>query len=141
MAEREAQTTGKAELGISSEEARGIANLLRYAVSLNTTAGLLSPTERRLTTPTYRAVELAAQVLEGKSFEEAAEAAETAWTGSLEGDHQHALELLSTYREALQNAMSGRMSPERFAEYLEISQDQFLELVRSELHKPPAQER
>ena len=39
--ERE-QTQG-AELRITPEEARNIASLLRYAVSLNTTAGLVSP--------------------------------------------------------------------------------------------------
>ena len=37
-----------AELRITSEEARKIASLLRYVVSLNTTVGLVSPTERRL---------------------------------------------------------------------------------------------
>jgi hypothetical protein len=45
-------------------DARTVAGLLRYAVSLNTTAGLVSPTQRRLAASTYRAIELAAGVLE-----------------------------------------------------------------------------
>ena len=64
---------GRAELRITPEEARRIAALLCYAVSRNTTAWLVSPTERRLVIPTYRAEELAALVLEGKTFEEAVE--------------------------------------------------------------------
>ena len=126
-----------ARLSATSEECKRIASLLRYVVSLNTTAGLLSPTERRLTTPTYRAVELAALILEGKTFEEATREAKTAWTGSLEEDHRHALELLQSTRSALQSAMTGMMSPEQFAEYFEISQNQFLELVKSGMFNPP----
>lgn len=125
-----------ASLRATSEECRRIASLLRYVVSLNTTAGLLSPTERRLTTPTYRAVELAALVLEGKTFEEAAREAEAAWSGSLEEDHRHALELIQSNRDALQSAMTGMMHPEQFAKYMEISQQQFLELVRSGMLNP-----
>src|ERR671916_1984965 len=94
----------RTELRITSEEARHVADLLRYAVSLNTTAGLLSPTQRRLATSTYRAVELAALVLEGRTFEEAVEGSSKAWTGSLEEDHSHALELLQ--RDALEQAAS-----------------------------------
>ena len=125
-----------AELRITSEEARKIASLLRYVVSLNTTVGLVSPTERRLATPTYRAVELAALILEGKTFEEAARKAEAAWTGSLEEDHRRALELVQSTRDALLSAMAERLGPEKFAEYLEISQEQFLELVKSGMLKP-----
>jgi hypothetical protein len=125
-----------AELHITSEEARRIASLLRYVISLNTTAGLISPTERRLTTPTYRAVELAALILEGKTFEEATREAEAAWTGSLKEDHRHALELMQSTRDVLQSAMTERLGPEKFAEYLEISQEQFLELVKSGMLKP-----
>jgi hypothetical protein len=125
-----------AELHITSEEARRIASLLRYVISLNTTAGLISPTERRLTTPTYRAVELAALILEGKTFEEATREAEAAWTGSLKEDHHHALELMQSTRDVLQSAMTERLGPEKFAEYLEISQEQFLELVKSGMLKP-----
>lgn len=141
MAERETETKRKAgtervELRATVDEARSIANLLRYAVSLNTTAGLVSPTVRRLTTPTYRAVELAALVLEGKTFEEALREAETAWTGCLEEDHQHALELMQSTQETLQNTMAELTSPERFAEYLEISQEQFLQLIKSGMLKP-----
>jgi hypothetical protein len=132
--------TRSAELRITDEEAQRIASLLRYAVSLNTTAGLVSPTERRLTTPTYRAAELAALVLEGKSFEEATREAESAWTGSLEEDHRRALNLLQSTRDALQSAMSGLMGPEQFAEYLEISQKQFLELVKSQMPRAPKTE-
>jgi len=128
--------TENASLRATSEECRRIASLLRYVVSLNTTAGLLSPTERRLTTPTYRAVELAALVLEGKTFEEAAREAEAVWTGSLEEDHRHALELIQSNRDALQSAMTGMMRPEQFAKYMEISQQQFLELVRSGMLNP-----
>jgi len=125
-----------AELHVTNEEARSIASLLRYVISLNTTAGLVSPTQRRLATPTYRAVELAALILEGKSFEEAAREAEETWSGCLEEDHQRALELLQTTRNALQNAMTGHMDPEQYAEYLEISQQQFLELIKSGMLTP-----
>ena len=120
---------GRARLEISAKEARHVANLLRYAVSLNTTVGLVRA-QRRLATTTYRATELAALVLEGKPFEEAAREASKTWTGSLEDDHRRALDLLQTQREALVRAMSGRMTPEQLAEYLEVTQDQFLELVR-----------
>ena len=122
--------TGQARLRITTEEARHVANLLRYAVSLNTTAGLLSPTQRRLATPTYKAVELAALILEGKSFEEAVEESNRTWTGSLEEDHRRALEFLQQKRDALREAMSGRLGPELLAEYLEVQEDQFLELIR-----------
>ena len=125
-----------AELRVTNEEARSIASLLRYVVSLNTTVGLVSPTQRRLATPTYRAVELAALILEGKSFEEAAREAEETWSGCLEEDHRRALELLQTTRDTLQSAMTGRMDPEQYAEYLEISQQQFLELVKSGMLTP-----
>jgi hypothetical protein len=129
--------TERAELRVTSEEARRIANLLRYAISLNTTAGLVSPTARRLATPTYRSVELAALVLEGKTFEEAAREAETVWTSSLEENYRHALDVVSSSRKALQSAMTGLLRPEQYAEYLEISQEQFLEIVKSEMvHNP-----
>jgi hypothetical protein len=133
--EIEAETEG-AGLRVTSEEAHKIANLLRYVVSLNTTAGLVSPTERRLATPTYRAVELAALILEGKTFEEAAREAEITWTGCLQEDHRHALELVQTTRKDLQSATSERMGPELFSEYLEISQEQLLELIKSGMLKP-----
>jgi hypothetical protein len=122
--------TARTDVRITAEEARRVADLLRYAISLNTTAGLVSPTQRRLATSTYRAVELAALVLEGKTFEEAVEESSKAWTGSLEEDHRRALELLDEQRDTLKQAVSGRLSPEQTAEYLEVSQDQFLELVR-----------
>ena len=122
--------TARAELRITAEEARRIADLLRYAISLNTTAGLVSPTQRRLAT--YRAVELAALVLEGKSFEEAVEGSSKTWTGSLEEDHRHAIELLQRERDTLKQAMANHLPPERIAEYLEVSQEQFLQLVRPE---------
>jgi hypothetical protein len=134
--QREAQTE-RAELRVTGEEARRIANLLRYAISLNTTAGLVSPTARRLATPTYRSVELAALVLEGKTFEEAAREAEATWSGSLEEDYRRALEFIQTHRDALQDAMTGLMGPQRFSEYLEISQRQFLELVKAQIPQPP----
>ena len=133
--EAEIETEG-AGLRVTSEEAHKIANLLRYVVSLNTTAGLVSPTERRLVTPTYRAIELAALILEGKTFEEATREAEIAWTGCLQEDHQHALELVQTTRKDLQSTTSERMGPEQFAEYLEISQEQLLELIKSGMLKP-----
>ena len=84
----------RTELRITGEETRSVAALLRYAISLNTTVGLVSPTQRRLATPTYRAVELAALVLEGKTFEKAVEESNKIWTGSLNEDHRRALELL-----------------------------------------------
>jgi hypothetical protein len=119
-----------AQLSITSKEAQQVADLLRYAVSLNTTTGLIFPTQRRLATLTYKAVELAALILEGLSFEEAVEESNKAWTGSLEDDHRRALELVQRQRDTLREAMSGRLSPEQIAEYLEVSEDQFIELVR-----------
>ncbi len=118
-----------AELGVSPEEARHVANLLRYAISLNTAVGLVRA-ERRLSSSTYRAVELAALILEGKTLEEAAQEAANAWTGSLEEDHRRALDLLKTQREALMQAMSGHLTPEQLAQYMEVNADEFLELVR-----------
>ena len=136
MADTSDETT-RAELRVTAEEARHIANLLRYAISLNTTAGLVSPTQRRLATSTYRAAELAALVLEGKSFEEAVEESGKTWTGSLEEDHRHALVLLQRERDTLEQAISGHLSPEQIAEYLEIPQDQFLQLLRTDLKETP----
>src|SRR5215204_4399765 len=134
--QREVETE-RAELRVTSEEARRIANLLRYAISLNTTAGLVSPAARRLATPTYRSVELAALVLEGKTFEEAAQEAEAAWSGSLEEYHRRSLEFIRAHREALPDAMIGLMGPEQFSKYLEISQKQFLELVKAQIPQTP----
>lgn len=135
-AERVETEAEGAELRVTSEEARRIASLLRYVVSLNTTVGLISPTVRRLATPTYRAVELAALILEGKTFEEASLEAEEAWTGSLEEDHHRALELMQANRDFLQSAMTGGSSPEQFAEYLQISQEQLLDLLKSGMLTP-----
>jgi hypothetical protein len=133
--------TGHVELRVTREEARQIAGLLRYAISLNTTVGLLSPTERRLTTPTYRAAELAAQILEGKSFDEAAKGSATAWTGSLEQDYRHALELVQSSQEAMKQVMAQHMGPEQFTQYLEISQEQFRELLKSGMQGPRGSEK
>ena len=127
MQERE---TSRAEREITAEDARAVAGLLRYAVSLNTTAGLVSPTQRRLATSTYRAVELAAGVLEGKALEEAIRDADRAWTGSLEEDHLHAIELLGRERDALKEVLSSHLTPEQLADYLEMHGDQYLELLR-----------
>jgi hypothetical protein len=127
--------TTRADLRITQDEARRVANLLRYAVSLNTTAGLVSPTQRRLATSTYKAVELAALVLEGRTFEEAVEESDKAWTGSLEEDHRRALQVLERERDALRHAMSDHLTPQQLAEYLEVAQDQFLELVRQGVAK------
>lgn len=128
--------TARAELLITPEDARAIASLLRYAISLNTTAGLVLPTQRRLATSTYRAVELAALVLEGKPLDEAVRAADHTWTGSLEEDHTLALELLERERDALRVVLSNHLSPEQLADYLEVKEEQFLELLR---HKPAKQ--
>lgn len=128
--------THRAELRITPEEARQVANLLRYAVSLNTTAGLVSPTERRLTTSTYKAVELAALALEGRTFEEAVEESNETWTGSLEQDYRHALELLQSTRNELRHAMTGRIPSERLAEFLEMTEEQFLELLSAGMRRP-----
>ena len=127
MQERE---TSGAELRITDQDARTVASLLRYAISLNTTAGLVSPTQRRLATSTYRAVEVAAGVLEGKSLEEAIQDADRTWTGSLEEDHLRAIELLSQKRDALEAALSSCLTPEQLADYLEVQGDQYLELLR-----------
>jgi hypothetical protein len=123
----------RAQLRITEDEAGRVANLLRYVVSLNTTAGLVSPTQRRLATSTYKAVELAALVLEGRTFEEAVEESGKAWTGSLQEDHRRALEVLERERDALRDAMSARLTPEQLAEYLEVAQDQYLDLVRQNI--------
>ncbi len=128
----------RTELHVTEEEARQIAGLLRYAIGLNTTVGLVSPTERRLTTPTYRAAELAAQILEGKTFEEAAQESAALWTGSLEKDYQHALELVQSSQDAIKQLMSRYMQPEQFAQYLEVSQKQFLELIKSGMSMSPS---
>ena len=122
--------TAHTKLRITREEAQYVADMLRYAVSLNTTAGVVSPTQRRLATTTYKAADLAALVLEGKTFDEAVEESSKTWTGSLEEDHRRALEPMQKQRDSLRQAMSGRLPPEQSAEYLEVSQDQFLELVR-----------
>jgi hypothetical protein len=114
--------TAHTKLRITREKAQHVADMLRYAVSLNTTAGLVSPTQRRLATTTYKAVE---------------ESSKT-WTGSLEEDHRRALELMQKQRDSLRQAMSGRLPPEQSAEYLEVSQDQFLELVRPNTAKGAA---
>jgi hypothetical protein len=119
-----------AELQITARDARTVAALLRYAVSLNTTVGLVSPTQRRLATSTYRAVELAAGILEGKPLEEAVRDADHAWTGSLEQDHLRAIELLELERDTLREGLSDRLSPDQLADYLEVHQDQYLELLR-----------
>ena len=124
-----------AKLGVSPEEARHVANLLRYAISLNTAVGLVRA-ERRLSSNTYRAVELAALVLEGKPLGEAAQEAADASTGTLEQDHRRALQLLQTQREALTQAMSGRLTPEQLAQYMEVNADEFLELVRPRTASP-----
>jgi hypothetical protein len=120
----------RAELRVTPEDARSIASLLRYAISLNTTAGLVSPTQRRLATSTYRAVELAALVLEGMPLDEAVRTADHTWTGSLEKDHTLALELLEKERDALREVLSNHLSPEQLADYLEIKEEQFLDLLR-----------
>ncbi len=132
--------TTRAQLKITEDEARRVANLLRYAVSLNTTAGLVFPTQRRLASSTYKAVELAALILEGRTFEEAIEESNKAWTGSLEEDHRRALQVLESERDALRDAMSARLTPEQLAEYLEVAQDQFLELIRQNVAKPTSTE-
>lgn len=125
----------RAELRITSEEARHVADLLRYVISLNTTVGLVSPTQRRLATSTYKAVELAALVLEGKTFDEAVEESDKKWTGSLEEDHRRALELLQKNRETLREVMSSRLTPELLAEYLEVQESQFLEMIKPKTTK------
>ena len=130
---RRGHETERAELSITGEDARSIAGLLRYAISLNTTVGLVSPTQRRLATSTYRAVELAAGVLEGKPLDEAIRAADQAWSGSLEEDHVYALELLERQRDALREVLSNHLAPEQLAEYLEVQEDQYLELLRQNL--------
>ena len=125
----------RAELRITGEEARHVADLLRYVISLNTTVGLVSPTQRRLATSTYKAVELAALILEGKTFDEAVEESDKEWTGSLEEDHRRALELLQNNRESLREALSGRLTPELLAEYLEVQETQFLEMIKPKTTK------
>lgn len=120
----------RAELSITREDARSIAGLLRYVISLNTTVGLVSPTQRRLATSTYRAVELAASTLEGKPLEEALREADRTWSGSLEEDHVRAIGLLERERDALREVFSDYLTPEQLADYLEIGEDQYLELLR-----------
>ena len=123
------QETGRTELNISREDACTIAGLLRYAISLNTTVGLISPTQRRLATSTYRSVELAASVLEGKSLGEAIRVADQTWSGSLEEDHVRAIGLLESERDALREVLSNHLTPEQLADYLAVKEDQYLELL------------
>ena len=104
-------------------------------MSLNNVDGLVRA-ERRLSSSTYRTVELAALVLEGKPLHEAAQEAANAWTGSLEEDHRRALQLLQTQREALTQAMSGHLTPEQLAQYMEVNADEFLELLRPRTASP-----
>jgi hypothetical protein len=104
-------------------------------MSLNNVDGLVRA-ERRLSSSTYRAVELAALVLEGLAFEEAAQQAANAWTGSLEEDHRRALQLPQTQRGALIQAMSGHLTPEQLAQYMEVNADEFLELLRPRTASP-----
>jgi hypothetical protein len=125
----------RAELRITGEEARHVADLLRYVISLNTTVGLVSPTQRRLATSTYKAVELAALILEGKTFDEAIEESDMKWTGSLEEDHRRALGILQKNRETLREAMADRLTPELLAEYLEVQESQFLEMIKPKTTK------
>ncbi len=124
------QAARKVELSITPEDACSVVSLLRYAISLNTTVGLVSPTQRRLATSTYRAVELAAGVLEGKPLEEAIRVADQTWSGSLEEDHVRAIELLERERDTLREVLSDHLTPEQLADYLEIKEDQFVELLR-----------
>jgi hypothetical protein len=69
-------------------------------------------------------------VLEGKPLDEAVRAADQAWSGSLVEDHVNALELLERQRDVLRDAMSGHLTPEQLADYLEVREDQFVELLR-----------
>ncbi len=124
------QAARKVELSITPEDACSVAGLLRYAISLNMTVGLVSPTQRRLATSTYRAVELAAGVLEGKPLEEAIRVADQTWSGSLEEDHVRAIELLERERDTLREVLSDHLTPEQLADYLEVREDQYLELLR-----------
>ncbi len=64
-----------------------------------------------MATSTYRVVELAALVLEGKPLGEAVQEADQAWTGSLAEDHLRAIELLTTERAALKQTMAGHLTP------------------------------
>lgn len=124
------EETERAQLSITREDARSIAVLLRYVISLNTTVGLVSPTQRRLATSTYRAVELAASALEGKPLEEALREADQTWSGSLEEDHVRAIGLLERDRDALRKVFSDYLTPEQLTDYLEVGEDQYLELLR-----------
>jgi hypothetical protein len=63
--------------------------------------------------------------------------ADKTWTGSLESDHLHALEVLQRERASLLEAMSGRLTPAQLAEYLEVAQDHYLELIRANLRMNP----
>jgi len=49
----------------------------------------------------------------------------------------HAIELLTTERDTLRQAMAGHLTPEQLADYLEITQDQLLEPVRPNAAKRP----
>jgi hypothetical protein len=118
--QREVETE-RAELRVTSEEARRIASLLRYAIQPEYHGWARLPRRPPPGDPPYRSVELATLVLEGKTAEEATQEAEAAWSGSLEEDHRRALELMQAHRDALQDAMAGLMGPEQFSKDLEIS--------------------
>ena len=75
--------------------------------------------------------------LEGKPLDEAVQEADRSWSGCLAEGHMHAIELLTTERDTLRQAMAGHLTPEQLADYLEITQDQLLEPVRPNAAKRP----
>lgn len=106
-----------------------VAALLRYAMCLNVTVGLVSPTQRRLAANTQRAIELAARVLEGEEIDEALPAALQTWTGTLGTDHETALEVLRNTRKMLLTD-NPFLDDERVREMMEVAEDQLFDLLR-----------
>ena len=118
-----------AELNVTAAQAKAVAALLRYAMSLNVTVGLVSPSQRRLSGNTQRAIELAARVLEGETLDEALPRALDTWTGTLATDHETALNVVRNTRETLLTE-NPNFSPQQLQALMEVAEDQLLDLLR-----------
>jgi hypothetical protein len=114
---------------VTAAQAKAVAVLLRYAMSLNVTVGLVSPTQRRLSGNTQRAIELAARVLEGEPLDEALRKALETWTGTLRADHDTALDIVQNTRDTLLSD-NPFFSPRELSELMEIADDHLLDLMR-----------
>lgn len=120
---------------MTATQAKVVAALLRYAMSLNVTVGLVSPTQRRLSGNTQHAIELAARVLEGEPLDEALRKALETWTGTLRTDHDTALDIVQNTRDTLLTN-NPFFSPKELSELMEIADDHLLDLMRLSTPNP-----